>query len=60
MFNNTDGKKKDSDHYSFGGLSEADDKVSIGSWKKLTNQREELRLSIMSIKRNKTARLSSF
>jgi hypothetical protein len=60
MFNTTDGKKRDSDHYSFGGMSDADDRESIGSWQKLINQREELRLSIMSTNRPKVARLSSF
>jgi hypothetical protein len=58
-FNTTEGKKKEySDHYSFGGASDPDDREPIESWQHLVNQREELRLSIMSIRNPKTARIS--
>ena len=50
---NTTDKKRDSDQYSFGGASDPDDREPLDNWQQLLNQREELRMSIMSIKNPK-------
>lgn len=37
MFNTTEGKRKESDQYSFGGASDQDEREPIENWQQLVN-----------------------